>query len=198
VRLLPAALLLVLAAPAAAGPGAAAPPVKTTTYAGLVKRVQDAQTRFDALILRSKQDPRTGEVEAYLAYKDEDFQSSKRNVRVTHLVAILADETAPLALRKRAKEAVCSTSARTLDPDIQYTGTGHSKRASFSIAKVVPLLGAKASDGTAVDETTRLFASEVLVSLWHYASRATQAYDPKNPATWRPAQDDWRKYLLTR
>ena len=199
VRLLPGVLLVALTAPVLAGPGAApsAAP-RITTLPQLSKAAHDAQTRFDALLDRAKKDPRTGEVEAYVAYKEEDFQSNKRNVRVTNLIAIVGDESAPADLRKRAKEALTSVSARSLDPDLQFTGTGHSKRAAFSSAKVVPLLGPKSSDGSAVDETGRRLAAEVLDSLWHWSSKATTSYDPKNSATWRPAQEDWKKYLNTK
>jgi hypothetical protein len=199
VRIVPAAVLLVLTVPAVAGPGAAPTALpRVSTMPALVQRVREAQVRFDALVERAKQDPRMGEIEAYVAYKDDDFASGKRSVRVTNLIAIVADDEAPLALRKKAKDAITGTNARTMDPDLAYTGTGHSKRAAFSTAKVVPLLGAKTGEGGAVDETARRFAAEILDSLWHYATKATAAFDPKTPATWRPAQDDWRKYLLTK
>ena len=196
VRLLPGVLLVGLTAPVLAGPAAApsaAPRISTLPQ--LTQRVHDAQTRFDALLDRAKKDPRTGEVEAYLAYKEEDFASSRRNVRVTNLIAIIGDESAPADLRKRAKDALTSVSARSLDPDLQFTGTGHSKRAAFSLAKVVALLGPKSGDGTPVDEAGRRLAAEVLDSLWHWSSKATTAYDPKNSGTWRAAQEDWKKYL---
>jgi hypothetical protein len=199
VRLLPAALLLCLAAPALAGPGAGASTEgRVTTLAGLKQRVRETQTRFDALIERAKQDPRMGAVEAYVAYKAEDFESPKRNVRAVDLLAIVRDETAPLPLRQRAKEAIASVNARSFDPDLQYTGTGHSKRAAFSAAKLVPLLGGKSAEGLPVDDVGRRLAAEILDSLWHMSSKAMDAYDPKNPATWRVAQDDWKKFLQSK
>ena len=199
VRLLPAALLLCLTAPALAGPGATASAEgRVTTLSGLKQRIHDTQVRFDALVERAKQDPRTGAVEAYLAYKSEDFENPKRSVRVANLLAIVGDESAPEALRRKAREAIASVNARSFDPDLQYTGVGHSKRAAFSAAKVVALLGAKSAEGVPVDEMGRRLAAEILDSLWHMGNKATEAYDPKNPATWRAAQDGWKTLLQSK
>ena len=102
-----------------------------------------------------------------------------------------------MELREKARDALKSPTHKSFDPDVEIASS-HSKRASFSMGRVVPLLGSRPSKGGTSGETTRAFAAAILDSYWHYTNKAIQLYDPKEQATWKPAQEEWRKFLSGR
>ena len=195
-------LLALAAAPALAGPGGAPParepPPRITSVADMERRIADSTARLERLLEKARQDPRMAKVERYLSWSSaQDFQNPRRDVHVSDLLEMVADEEAPKELREKARDALKSPTHKSFDPDVDIASS-HSKRAAFSMARVVPLLGSRPQKPGTSGDMTRAFAAEILDSYWHYTHKAIQLYDPKDPLTWKPAQEEWRKFLSAR
>jgi hypothetical protein len=193
----PIALLVVAAlvgAPAWVGPGAAAAPTRRPkSVAEATGDLERAERRLATLVERAKQDWRMAKVERYLSWsRVEDFTNPRRDVRVVDLVGWMADKDAPAALRERCRDALKSITHRSLDPDLS-PGEGRSKRAQFSVQKLVPLL-------RSADPSSRAFAAEILDSYWHLTDPDIQRYDPRagSERTWGPAISAWTRLLSAR
>jgi hypothetical protein len=186
---LAAGLVLVPALLVTAGP---ARPTRTlVTRKAELEKAEEALLR---LVELARQDSRMALVERYLSWtRAEDFANPRREVRPARLLEFVADDDAPMELRRRARDALVSVTHRSLDPDL-LLDEGKGKRATFSRERLVPLLlrpGEKA-------EATRTFAAEILDSYWHFADADIQRFNPRDETTWRKAADAYRSLLRGR
>jgi hypothetical protein len=196
VRRLPFALLVLAAGPALAGPASApAPAPPRTNPWALAAAQQRAERRLQDLVAAAKEDPRVPRIRRYLTWSKDEFANPRRDPTAKLLVAWMTDDTAPTEVRTAARDALMAAAPHTLDPDLSVDGS-RGRRAPFSLQNLVPLLVAKGDKGT--DDAGRGYVAEVLDNLWHHSTKAIQQYDPKKEATWRPAYDDYRKYLTSR
>jgi hypothetical protein len=186
------ALPLLLATPALAGPGTPSVPVRRpTTLAAALDAVAAAEERLHALVRTAKEDPRVVKIARYMALKTaEEFANPRRDVKVADLALWMADAKAPLLVRERARDALKSVTHRSQDPDLQISEGRNSKRITFSLKTLVPLL-------QDADETTRAFAADVLESYWHSSDPDIQRYNPRpgSEKTWSAAVSAYRRYL---
>ena len=186
---LAAGLILVPALLVTAGPAR-----PTRTLATRRAELEKAEEGLLRLMELSRQDSRMALVDRYLSWtRAEDFANPRREVRPSKLLEFVADDDAPMDLRRRARDALMSVTHRSLDPDL-VIDEGKGKRASFSRDRLVPLL-LRAGDKA---EATRTFAAEILDSYWHFADADIQRFNPRDEATWRKASDAYRNQLRGR
>jgi hypothetical protein len=204
-RRLPWALVpLLLATPALAGPGAPSAGAvlrRPTTLEAALEAVAHSEERLSELVRTAKEDPRVLKIARYMALTTETFGTSPR-VRVTDLVSWMADASAPLVVREKARDALKSATHRSADPDLQISEGRSSKRISFCLKHLVPLLVTPDPPNPpgGSNETTRAFAADVLDSYWHSNDPDIQRYNPRpgNEKTWAAAVAAYKRYLAAR
>ena len=156
----------------------------------LREAIANTDKALDRLGAEALKDPRLAKVEKYLSWTlPEDFRNPRRDVTVKDLFGWMVDEAAPMELRETAKKALMSVPQRMNDPDLEYSGSGRSKRAAFSRSSLVPLLTSKAS------EFIRMAAAELLDSYWKPNDSDIKRYNPRDDKTWGPARTAWNKFL---
>jgi hypothetical protein len=159
------------------------------------------------LVRTAKEDPRVLRIARYMSLTTaESFAATRRDVRVTDLAAWMADASAPMLVREKARDALKSPTHRSADPDLQISEGRSSKRISFSLKVLVPLLQAPdlpaGPNETAPksNETTRAFAADVLDSYWHSNDPDIQRFNPRSGSekTWSAAVAAYKRYLAAR
>ena len=158
-------------------------------------KIAEAEVRLADLITKANQDKRLTLIEKYLSFTDAaQFVSPRCDVKAKMLVDWMGDEKAPIEVRERARDALLNSGARSMNPDLA-PGAKPSKRATFSLQYLVPLLKTKDSD-----EIAGSFANKVLNDYWYPSTQEKDIarYNPQDAATHTQAIANWKRFLAAR
>jgi hypothetical protein len=187
------ALCLVLARPARTEEQRPAPPAPAGLKE-LGQRLDELALRIRKLVEEANRDPAERLVDKYSGYSDDELKlrSSKR-VDAEMLVDIMVDPKKNHLLREKAQQVLLRGAQVRGDPDLSQTEKQgrQSKRAYFCDRTLVKHLRDE-------DAVARKLTHDLLMALWRLgaaAAPAISAYNPNDEKTWKPAYNEWKKYL---